>query len=41
MTIDDAALREHFLQAALSLFPQGKPLSQEALTSSKYGGLSA
>jgi DNA-binding CsgD family transcriptional regulator/Tfp pilus assembly protein PilF len=40
-TIDETALREHFLHAALSSFPQEKPISQEALTSSKYGGLSA
>jgi DNA-binding CsgD family transcriptional regulator/Tfp pilus assembly protein PilF len=40
-TIDETALREHFLRAALSSLPQEKPISQEALTSSKYGGLSA
>ena len=40
-TIDEPALREHFLRAALASLPQGKPLSQEALTSSRYGGLSA
>ena len=37
-TIDDPGLREHFLRAAL---PREKLLSQEALTSSQYGGLSA
>jgi DNA-binding NarL/FixJ family response regulator len=41
VTIDEAALREHFLQAALASLPQAKPISQGALTSSKYGGLSA
>ena len=40
-TIDETARREHFLQAALASLPQVKPLSQEAVTSSKYGGLSA
>ncbi len=40
-TIDETALREQFLRTALASFPQGKPLSQEALTSSRYGGLSA
>jgi len=40
-TIDETALREHFLGTALASFPQGKPLSQEAVTSSRYGGLSA
>ncbi len=40
-TIDETALREHFLRAALASFPQAKPLSQEALKSLKYGGLSA
>lgn len=40
-TIDEATLREHFLRTALASFPQGKPLSHEALTISKYGGLSA
>jgi DNA-binding CsgD family transcriptional regulator len=40
-TIDEVVLREHFLQAALASLPQAKPISQEALTSSKYGGLSA
>src|SRR5579859_1351657 len=41
ITIDESALREHFLRAALASFPQAKPFSHEALTSSKYGGLSA
>jgi DNA-binding CsgD family transcriptional regulator/tetratricopeptide (TPR) repeat protein len=41
VTIDETALREHFLRTALASLPQGKPLSPEALTSSKYGGLSA
>lgn len=40
-TIDETARREHFLQTALASLPQVKPLSQEAVTSSKYGGLSA
>ncbi len=40
-TIDETALREHFLRTALASFPQAKPLSHEQLTSSKYGGLSA
>lgn len=40
-TIDETSLREHFLQTALASFPQAKSPSQEALTSSKYGGLSA
>nr|HET6901729.1 AAA family ATPase [Ktedonobacteraceae bacterium] len=47
-TIDETALREHFLHTALASLPasqagspQGKPLSPEALISSKYGGLSA
>jgi DNA-binding CsgD family transcriptional regulator len=40
-TIDETLLREHFLQAALALLPPVKLPSQEALTSSKYSGLSA
>ena len=40
-TIDESALREHFLRAALALLPQAKPLSHKAATGSKYGGLSA
>jgi len=40
-TIDETALRQHFLKAALASLPQEKPLSQEALISSRYGGLSA
>jgi DNA-binding CsgD family transcriptional regulator len=40
-TVDEASLREHFLQVALTSIPQGKPHSQEAMTSSLYGGLSA
>jgi DNA-binding CsgD family transcriptional regulator/tetratricopeptide (TPR) repeat protein len=40
-TIDETALREHFLRTALASLPQGKPPSQESLTSSKYGGLTA
>lgn len=40
-TIDETALREHFLRAALASLPQTKPSSQAALTGSKYGGLSA
>ena len=41
VTIDDTALREHFLQTALSSLPPAKTHSAEALTSSQYGGLSA
>lgn len=40
-TVDETPLREYFIRAALSSFPQAKPVSQEALTSSIYGGLSA
>ena len=40
-TIDETALREHFSRTALTSLPQAKPLSSEALISSKYGGLSA
>ncbi|HEU0000735.1 MAG TPA: AAA family ATPase [Ktedonobacteraceae bacterium] len=40
-TIDETPLQEHFLRSALSSFPQAKPLSQEALTSNMYDGLSA
>lgn len=40
-TIDEPVLREQFLRIALASLPQGKPLSQEALTSRRYGGLSA
>lgn len=47
-TIDELPLREYFLRTALASlptlqvgFPQGKPLSPEVPTSSKYGGLSA
>ena len=40
-TIDETALREHFLRTALASLPQEKLLSPEALTSSRYGGLSA
>ena len=39
-TIDETALREHFLRTALASLPQGKPLSPQAVTSSVYGGLS-
>jgi DNA-binding CsgD family transcriptional regulator len=41
VTIDETSLREHFLRTALASLPQTKPFSQEALTSSRYGGLSA
>lgn len=34
-TIDETALREHFLQTALTSLPQINPLSQEATTSSR------
>lgn len=40
-TIDETALREHFLQTALSSIPQGKSLSPQVATSNLYGGLSA
>jgi len=40
-SIDETPLREHFLRAALVSLSPGKSLSQEALASSKYGGLSA
>lgn len=40
-TIDETLLREHFLRTALASLPQRKLLSQEAVTSSKYGNLSA
>jgi DNA-binding CsgD family transcriptional regulator len=40
-TIDETTQREHFLRTALASFPQGKPLSHKAATSSRYGGLSA
>lgn len=40
-TIDETALREHFSRTALSSLPPAKSLSPEALTGSKYGGLSA
>ncbi len=40
-TIDETALREHFLRAALTSLPRQKSLSPEAATSSRYGGLSA
>lgn len=40
-TIDETPLRESFLRTALALLPQERPLSQEAYTSRKYGGLSA
>jgi tetratricopeptide (TPR) repeat protein len=40
-TIDETALREHFLRTALASLPQGKPLSPEAVASSQYGGLTA
>lgn len=39
-TIDETALREHFLRTALASLPQGKPLSTQAMSTSKYGGLS-
>src|SRR5260370_25360206 len=40
-TIDETTLREHFLRIALASFPQRKPLSHEAGTSSRYGSLPA
>lgn len=40
-TIDEPPLREQFLRASLVMLPKEKPRSQEALTSSRDGGLSA
>ncbi len=40
-TIDETTLQKHFLRTALASFPQRKPLSHEAVTSSRYGSLSA
>jgi DNA-binding CsgD family transcriptional regulator len=39
-TIDEIALREHFLRAALASLPQRKPLSPQVAASLVYGGLS-
>jgi tetratricopeptide (TPR) repeat protein/DNA-binding CsgD family transcriptional regulator len=39
-TIDETALREHFLRRGLASLPQGKLLSPKALTS-RFGGLTA
>jgi DNA-binding CsgD family transcriptional regulator len=40
-TIEDAELREHFLQRALASLPKEKPLSPKRATAAKYGGLTA
>ena len=40
-TIDEMALREHFLRTALSSLPQVKPLSPNDAARRAYGGLSA
>jgi tetratricopeptide (TPR) repeat protein len=40
-TIDETALREHFLRTALALLPQVKPLSPDDTAKRAYGGLSA
>jgi predicted ATPase/DNA-binding CsgD family transcriptional regulator len=38
-TIDDADLREHFVQRALACLPKAKPLSPRRAAAEKYGGL--
>jgi DNA-binding CsgD family transcriptional regulator len=38
-TIDDAELREHFLQRALASLPSVKPLSPRRAAAAQYGGL--
>jgi DNA-binding CsgD family transcriptional regulator/tetratricopeptide (TPR) repeat protein len=38
-TIDDARLREHFLQRALAFLPRAKPLSPRRAATEKFGGL--
>jgi DNA-binding CsgD family transcriptional regulator len=39
-TIEDVALREHFLQTALASFPKEKPLLARRATAAQFGGLS-
>ncbi len=39
-TIDETTFREHFLRTALASLPQGSPLSPQAVTRSRYHGLS-
>jgi DNA-binding CsgD family transcriptional regulator len=38
-TIDDAELREHFVQRALACLPKEKPISPRRAAAEKYGGL--
>ena len=38
-TIDDAEVREHFLQRALTSLPKEKPLSPRRAAAERYGGL--
>jgi DNA-binding CsgD family transcriptional regulator/Tfp pilus assembly protein PilF len=38
-TIDDAELREHFLQRALASLPKAKPVSPRRASAEKFGGL--
>jgi DNA-binding CsgD family transcriptional regulator len=38
-TIDDAELREHFLQTALASLPKAKPISKRHAEAEKFGGL--
>jgi DNA-binding CsgD family transcriptional regulator len=38
-TIDDAELREHFLQRALASLPKDKPISPRRVAAEKFGGL--
>src|SRR5262249_52797192 len=38
-TIDDAGLREHFLQRALASLPKQKPISPRRAEAKKFGGL--
>jgi DNA-binding NarL/FixJ family response regulator len=38
-TIDDAELREHYLQRALACLPKEKPISPRRAAAEKYGGL--
>jgi non-specific serine/threonine protein kinase len=39
LTIDDAELREHFLQRALASLPKAKPTSPRRAEAAKFGGL--
>jgi DNA-binding NarL/FixJ family response regulator len=38
-TIDDAELREHFLQRALAFLPKEKPISKRRAAAEQFGGL--